>query len=260
MSGVVDALAADWSRAGLRAGDLVLVHSNVRRTLIRARRADRAAGVREILLSLLAALAPAGTLLLPLFNFDFTRGVPFDLRTTPSQMGALTEAGRAWPGAVRTGHAIYSFAAIGARAGAFEGLVNYSSYGADSPFQMLRDMGGRIAVLDLPDQNSMTFYHHVEEILEAPYRFHKQFAGDWTGRDGATTRRTFDIYVRGDGVQTHVDPMGERLWRDGLYAGERPSTGAGLRVVDARALFEATAAVIRAGAARGLLYRMDGDA
>ena len=89
--------------------------------------------------------------LLPLFNFDFTRGSPFDIRSTPSQMGALTERGRFHFGAARTGHAMYSFAAISALASRFDGLVNHFSYGPDSPFQMLRDLGGKIAVLDLPD-------------------------------------------------------------------------------------------------------------
>ena len=192
--------------------------------------------------------------LLPLFNFDFTRGAPFDIRSTPSQMGALTERGRFHFGAARTGHAIYSFAAIGTLASRFDGLVNHFSYGPDSPFQMLRDLGGKIAVLDLPDQNSMTFYHHVEETLQAPYRFHKKFHGEWIGWNGATDERNFDIYVRGDGVLTHVDPMGELLWRLGLYDGNRPTEGAGLRVIDAGTMFEATAAVIQAGKALGTLY------
>jgi aminoglycoside 3-N-acetyltransferase len=247
-------LAEDWRRAGIAEGDLVLLHSNVRRTLMRIRRADRTAGLPELLASFLAAVGEGGTLLLPLFNFDFTQGVPFDIHSTPSHMGALTELGRMHPAAIRTGHAIYSFAAIGASAEKFAGLVNHFSYGADSPFQMLRDLGGKIAVLDLPDQNSMTFYHHVEEVLRAPYRFHKQFTGPWIGGDGVELERSFDIYVRGDGVQTHVDPMGERLWQQGLYSGDRSREGAGLRVISAQAMFEATAKVITVGEALGCLY------
>jgi aminoglycoside 3-N-acetyltransferase len=140
-------------------GSIVLLHSSISRTLRTAKGTPN-----ELIAALLKRLGPEGTLLLPLFNFDFTKGTTFDIRTTPSQMGALTEAGRAWPGAVRTGHPIYSFAAIGSRAEEFADVDNESGYGADSPFAMLRSMGGEIAVLDLPDQNSMTFYHHVEEM------------------------------------------------------------------------------------------------
>ncbi|MEQ8403580.1 MAG: AAC(3) family N-acetyltransferase [Oceanicaulis sp.] len=249
-------LAQRWRRSGLTPGGMTLVHSSLRRTLAGLDESADVDGPGVVLDSLAAAVGEAGTLLFPLFNFDFTRGAPFDMRKTVSHMGALTEAARVRPGAVRTGHPVYSFAAIGAEAGRFEGLVNTSGYGADSPFAVLREAGGRIAVLDLPDQQSMTFYHHVEESLGAPWRYHKAFEGDWTGLDGETRRRAFSIYVRDleRGVITHVDPMGERLWSERIWRGDRPGRGTGLRVADARAVFDAAAEVIRAGNAKGLLY------
>lgn len=100
----------------------------------------------------------------------------------------------------------------------------------------------------------MTFYHHVEETLQASYRFHKKFHDEWIGWDGATDERDVDIYVRGNGVLAHFDPIGERLWRLDLYDDNRPTEGAGLRVIDVGTMFEATAAVIRAGKALGTLY------
>ena len=194
---VVQLLARQWRDAGLDAGETLLLHSSLRRTTRAVVRAGgQVSDAAEIVLdSFLEALGPDGTLLLPLFNFDFTTGVPFDIRTSPSHMGALTEAGRLRPGAVRTGHPIYSFAVIGRRAEAFRDVENFSGYGADSPFAMLRAMGGRIGVLDLPDQHSMTFYHHVEEMKAAPWRFHKTFGGDWTGWDGAPTRRAGSAFM-----------------------------------------------------------------
>ncbi|MGA9075436.1 MAG: hypothetical protein WB368_15075, partial [Candidatus Sulfotelmatobacter sp.] len=53
---------------------------------------------------------------------------------------------------------------------------NFSGDGADSPFGILHKEGGKIAVLDLPDQQSMTFHHYVEESLSVDYRFHKRFS------------------------------------------------------------------------------------
>ena len=150
-------------------------------------------------------------------------------------------------------------AGIGAEAERFRGLANFTSYGADSPFQMLRDLGGKIAVLDLPDQNAMTIYHHFEEIVEAPYRYHKVFRGEWLDERGLVQWREFDIYVRGEGVVTHVDPMGEILWEKGLYSGDRPGEGCGLRVIDANAMFDATVDVIRKGQALGHLYLKESD-
>lgn len=253
---VIDTLAADWRDAGVAPGELLLLHSNLRRTFRRVAELGGTPSPQLVIESFLRALGPEGTLLLPLFNFDFTRGVAFDIRHTPSQMGVLTETGRAWPGAVRTGHPIYSFAVIGARAEAFRGLANDSGYGSDSPFGVLHREGGRIGVIDLPDQNSMTFYHYVEESLVAPYRYHKRFRGPYVDAGGRACEREFGLFVRDveRGVQTHVDPMGERLWQAGLYGGCRPREGSGLRTIAAAPMFDAVARVIRDGRAQGLLY------
>lgn len=257
---VIAQLAERWRESGVARGDLLLVHSALGRTLRVLGKAGRPAelAVEEVLASFLEAVGPDGTLLLPLFNFDFSQGAVFDIRSTPSRMGSLTEAGRRYPGAVRTGHPLYSFAAIGAQAQRFAGLENFSGYGADSPFALLHAQGGKIAVLDLPDQQSMTFYHYVEEAHGAPWRYHKRFEGPYVGWDGRETRRAFGLFVRDleRGVLTHVNPMGERLWAQGLYAGQRPGQGGGLRTIAATALFDAVSAVIEAGQAEGLLYRI----
>src|SRR5580700_6813666 len=245
----VDSLAQDWRDAGLREGDLVLIHSSLRRTVRRSAQGDKPAAVTDILASFQRAVGDSGTVLFPLFNFQFTEGVPFDIRSTPSQMGVLTETARQMDGAVRTGHPIYSFAAIGAHADQFAGIDNHSGYGADSPFAKLRELDGRIAILDLPDQHSMTFYHHVEEMKNVPYRFHKTFAGEYTDAAGSTSRREYGLFVRDldKGVRTDVDPMGELLWEQSLYTGDRPGEGSGLRVIDADRLFAAVERVIDDG-------------
>ena len=199
-----------------------------------------------------------GTVMLPLWNFGFTKGEPFDIRRTPSEMGALTEAGRLHPNTVRTGHPIYSVAVIGAKADLFRGVRNFSGYGSDSPFGMLHKMDGKIAVLDLDDQNSMTFYHYVEEMNNVSYRFHKTFTGLYTDETGFTDEKTFGLFVRdlGRKVETNVNPTGELLWKTGLYTGSRPLEGDGLRVIPARPLFEVVSRIIQDGRAYGMLYKI----
>jgi aminoglycoside 3-N-acetyltransferase len=206
--------------------------------------------------SFLEALGSSGTLILPLFNFDFTSGVTFDIRHTPSQMGSLTEAGRLWPGAVRTGHPIYSFVAIGRDAELFRKIDNFSGYGEDSPFGILHRLNGKIGILDLPDQNSMTFYHYVEEKHNAPYRYHKKFSGKYIDENGVESTRSYGLFVRDTekGVITHVDPMGEILWQHGFYSGFRPKEGCGLRVISAKNIFDEVSRVLNEGRAKGLLY------
>lgn len=257
---IISKMTDEWHISGVEDGDTLLVHSDIRRT-VRAvlKQYKQRLEVVDILASFLKAVGKDGTLLLPLFNFDFAKGMPFSMRSTPSQMGALTEAARIYPGAVRTGHPIYSFAVIGSKSKAFVNVDNFSGYGEDSPFGMLRAVDGKIAVMNLPDSQSMTFYHHIEEMNEVDYRYHKTFTAPYTDVEGLTSERTYSLFVRDitRGVQTHVDPTGDLLWKDGLYRGYRHTDGNGLRTISARAMFDYVTRIIRSGNARGLLYLDD---
>jgi aminoglycoside 3-N-acetyltransferase len=249
-------LVQDWISAGLQPGAMVLLHSQISRTLRRFVRAGLPPDPAIVLDSFLAALGPRGTLLLPLFNFDFAQGMAFDIASTPSRMGALTEAARKRSDGVRTGHPIYSFCALGAGADAFAGIVNVSAFGDDSPFAILHREGGQLAVLDLPDTASMTFMHYVEQCANVPYRLHKTFTASYRDASGKEERRGFSMFVRDldAGVVTRCDEMGRILWNEGLYKGCRPLEGPGLRTIGADVYYDRIKQVIDSGAARGLLY------
>ena len=255
----LEALAQDWRKAGLGEGDIVLFHSRSNRTIRRLLKMGLSPDADLVIDSLLLAIGRKGTLLFPLFNFDFADGLGFDIRSSPSRMGTLTEAARTRPGAVRTGHPIYSFAVLGARREEFAGLENFSGYGADSPFGILHRSGGKIAVLDLEDQESMTFYHYVEESKQVDYRFHKEFTGPYTDARGMTRTRTFGLFVRDleRGVVTDVERMARALWQEGIYTGDRAGYGNGLRVAPACGFFDRVARCIDAGQARNYLYSIN---
>jgi aminoglycoside 3-N-acetyltransferase len=259
---IVKELAKAWHEAGVEKGDTLLLHSNLKRTLKQYLRKKKKITPNIILESFLEALGEQGTLVIPLFNFDFTTGVPFDFRHTPSHMGVLTEEARNHPLAVRTGHPIYSFVAIGSEAEKFRDIDNFSGYGSDSPFAMVRELNGKIAVLNLPDQNSMTFYHYVEEMNNVSYRYHKSFEGEYIDSKGKAGIKTYGLFVRNieKGVVTRVDPMGDLLWEKDLYTGDRYNQGNGLRVVSARKLYDFVSDVIQSGCSKGLLYGIDGEA
>ncbi len=251
-------LVDNWKKAGLNEGDTVLLHSSLKQTFRSFLRKGVRLSENMILDSFLKALGSKGTLLLPLFNFDFPKGVPFDIRTSPSQMGILTEAGRLHPKAVRTGHPIYSFAVIGHNSDKFLGMDNYSGYGNDSPFNMLMQLKGKIAVLGLPDQDSMTFYHYVEEMNQVPYRYMKEFTGKYTDYKGQCRTKTYGLFVRNleKGVSTHVNPMGELLWENSIYTGYRPNSEIGLRVASATDIYTFVSKIIKSGESEGLLYKI----
>ena len=255
-------LSENWAKCGVNSGDTLLVHSNIKRTLVNARRKGIQLTPDDILNSFLACLGRSGTLILPLFNFDFPSTKHFDIRNTPSQMGALTEVARKRSDIVRTGHPIYSFAILGKEKDKFDGLLNESGYGENSPFGLLRALDGKIASLDLDDQNSMTFYHYVEESMVVDYRYFKTFSGTYIDSDGYESEREFKLFVRDieRKVFTHVNPAGELLWKAGLYRGSRPKENSGLRTIEASTMFRFVSDLIKEGRAEGNLFIYGKDA
>jgi len=199
---------------GVEAGDTLLVHSSYKsfgpvdggpQTVIRA-------------LELAVDTEHDGTLIMPTFNFGFNKGEPWDVRTTPSKMGVLTELVRVDPRAKRVFHPFYSFAVLGRHAEMLGGLRYKSAYERNSVFGKLRDLDGKIMVIGLSYTNSMTFFHHIEQMEGVDYRFLKQFTGEVTDADGRTYTDTFEMLVRDidKGVITEVDPMGFLMEEKGV--------------------------------------------
>jgi aminoglycoside 3-N-acetyltransferase len=127
----VASLTAAFAALGVRRGETLLLNSSL------SSLGWVAGGAQATIESLRAALGPDGTLVAPTFSGDRSepsrwRDPPvheswhailraempaFDPETTPTRdMGAIPEALRRWPGAVRGRHPRLSFAALGPRA------------------------------------------------------------------------------------------------------------------------------------------------
>jgi len=247
-----------WKSGYIHRGDTLLLHCDIRQVLRNSIRLHLNISPKNIFESLIEYLGPNGTLLLPLFNFGFAHGVKFDINLTKSEMGVLSEVGRNTSGSIRTGHPIYSFAVIGNQVNLFNGIDNFSGYGDDSPFSILHKIEGKIAVLNLPDQKSMTFYHYVEECRNVTYRYHKKFTGDYVESNGNVAQRTYGLFVRDldRGIITDVNRMGDRLWNLGLYKGNVHDKNEGLRSIETVKLFNEVDKVILSGDSINYLYRI----
>src|SRR5258708_7468036 len=169
---MIEDLVKDFRDLGLQSGDTLLVHSSYKSL------GPLEVGPQTVIDAMLAALGPDGTLIMPTFNFDFNKGKPWDVRSTPSQMGILTELARKDPRARRVFHPIYSFAILGKHADLLGGLRYKSSYARDSVFGKLRELNGKIMVIGLSYTNSMTFFHHIEQIEGLHYRVLKKTNGN----------------------------------------------------------------------------------
>jgi aminoglycoside 3-N-acetyltransferase len=253
---IIELLARSWNESGMLSGDTVMVHSALSGFLREFKEEGISLSPNDVLESLIVAAGDKGTLIFPTYNFGFTKGEVFDVRNTPSETGALTECARLHRDSVRTGHPLFSFAVIGHHKEKFRGLENYSAFGIDSPFAKLMQLGGKIAAIDVAGENCMTFYHYVEEMENAPNRYHKIFKGNFVDANGNHSVREFNLYARNleMNVQTDVKPMEEYLWSKGLFSGSRPGTGSKMHVIDAVTVYREAAKVIREGRSEGMLY------
>ena len=146
---------------GLRAGDRVVVHSSLRAVRIDA---------EDLIDELLEAVGPAGLVVMPTFTYDNAMFAP-DL---PGRTGALAEAFRRRPGAVRSSHPTYSVAAIGS--GAAELLAGHERVGAtavDSPLDRLAAGGGLVLLLGVGHTANTTAhvgeFHAGAAYLDIPF-------------------------------------------------------------------------------------------
>jgi aminoglycoside 3-N-acetyltransferase len=138
-----DHIVAGLKALGLESGDMVQVHSAL------SSFGYVKGGPETVVDAFLDVLGPSGTLMVPTFNhmareaFDGSDEI-FDLETTRSVNGAITEAVRKRPAAHRSLHPTHPYAAIGSAA---EWLIsehlNLLTFDARSPLGKLVSEGGR---------------------------------------------------------------------------------------------------------------------
>jgi len=254
---ITEKLAKHWNKCGVEQGDVLLVHSSLKQLMLKIKDIyNTQINPKVVYDSFKLALGTNGTLILPLFNFDFPKTCFFDINSTPSQMGALTEIGRTNISSTRTGHPIYSFSIEGKYSNKFNNIDNYSGYGSDSPFAKIKELNGKIAILGLPDQHSMTSYHFVEEQNLVDYRYFKEFKGTYIDKERNSKEKTYALYVRDldKGVKTDVNRMMDFLWKNGFYKGEKYDEGFGLRTINFNEFYNQTEKIIKEGNAINYLY------
>lgn len=207
-------LKTGFSDLGLRAGDIVLVHSSYKSF------GPVDGGPQTVVDALLEVLTPDGTLIMPTFNFNFNQGEPWDVLKTPSHMGVLTEIVRLNPDSRRVFHPFYSFSILGKLKDELTRVRYKDSYGKESIFMRLRELDAKIMIIGLSYTHSLTFMHHIEQMEGVDYRFVKAFTGMITDENGKTYEDTFTMLVRDveRGVQTEVDPMGAVMEQRGIVS------------------------------------------
>jgi aminoglycoside 3-N-acetyltransferase len=175
LSETMDALR----KAGLRAGDTVLVHSDVAAIGPTEAGMDRDAILQFYLRAFQEVLTDSGTLAVCTSFEDYGRyGTPFVREESPSRLGAFSEFIRTRPGAVRSVHPIVSITALGSKAKEISAGNHFDGFGYDSPWGRLHRMNAKIVTLGMGQypNSGITFIHYIEHLYGVPYQYTKIFS------------------------------------------------------------------------------------
>jgi len=184
MTEVESRMARDLTTLGVRQGGVLLVHASFKSL------GPLPDGPESAIGGLLAALGRDGTLLMPALSYETVNAEhpDFDVRLTPSCVGALPEFFRKRSGTVRSVHPTHSVCGVGSGVARLLGDHgrDVTPCGPNSPFVRLRDASGQILFLGcgLKPNTSM---HGVEELVEPPYLYSGWAVYRITLADGSET-------------------------------------------------------------------------
>ena len=169
MSATRQSLQTDFSQLGIRAGDVIMVHSGLRQV------GPVVGGANTVVHALLDTIGSHGTLTAyvdfePFYEDDEPDPPVFDKRIAPAARdhGVLHETLRNWPGALRSDHPGAGVVALGARAVDITAHHPFQyGYGPGTPFEKILEAQGRVLMLGAP-LDTITLLHYAEHQARIP--------------------------------------------------------------------------------------------
>ena len=247
MNDTLSRMTHDLHALGVREGRVLLVHSSL------SALGYVEGGPETVIQGLLDALGPTGTLLMPALSYEsVTRRSPtFDVRTTPSNVGAIPEYFRRRPGTRRSVHPTHSVCAAGPRTAELldDHPLDETPCGLHSPFHKLRDVSGQLLMLGcgLRPNTSM---HAIEELVEPPYLYADPITYRLVHADGHVTTKTYRPHSFRHHEQRY-DRLADVLSEPALHRGR--VLAAEVYLIDVPAMWGAVLAALR----RDPLYFVD---
>lgn len=201
---MVGSITHSLNEIGIKKGDILYIPSDITTFMVDAQKlySVRTSDDRKLFLNsfidvLQNIVSSEGTILFPIFTWTFNRGKAFDVRNTLGEVGALPN----WIlknrfDFKRTQHPMYSFLVWGKDTDILLKMNNVNCWGQYSPFGYMYRKNAKTLFFNVSIRRGFTFSHYVEEVLQVPYRYYKNFHGEYIDIDGNTTQRNYVMYVR----------------------------------------------------------------
>ena len=211
----------DWleKQSLIQKGDCVYVVSDMLELAKVYKENGRRLVLDDLIDKLQELVGEEGTLLFPAFNWDFCKGITFDYKKTPGKTGALSKAALKRPDFARTAHPLYSFAVWGAKSAELLQNDSADAFGYGTIFESLYHWNAKVLVIGVGALSGITYIHHVEQVVEVPYRYNKEFTANYIDKDGICEKRTYRMFVRDLEMDPrHINgfqPLEEQMLQDG---------------------------------------------
>jgi aminoglycoside 3-N-acetyltransferase len=161
-------LISDLEAAGILLGDNLMVHSSLSKIGFVEN------GPQTVVEALLEVIGPTGHLLMPnspnaSFQLDYIKQLEeFNVLSSPSKLGAISEFFRVFPGTKRSAHPTEPVSCYGPDKDFFvdDHFGNLTPYDKNSPYFKLIERKGKILYLGVTLENAGTHLHTLEDAVE----------------------------------------------------------------------------------------------
>lgn len=200
-------------------GDILVVASDITRLFYSEyEKNGELPNINKLIDTLKESVGIDGTVLFPIYSWEYCKGKPFDIRTSLGETGALGNAALRRKDFKRTKHPIYSFMVWGKYSNFLCSLENTNSWGEGTVFEFLYNNNAKWLLFDVDLTQGYSYVHHIEQMANAYYRYNKEFIASYTDENGKTTQKSYTMFVRDLEIDPQEDfsPMQKILLENGI--------------------------------------------
>lgn len=162
---------------GIKKNDKIIIHSNIAGIIQYYNKNQET--VSKLFISYLEKyLGKEGVIVIPTYNYQFTKKKSFDVKKSNSEIGSFSNylLKKKWK--KRTLDPVFSHLIFGKIDNFNLKKINTEAFGKDSLFSYFQKNNFKILCFCCsPDR--ITFFHFIEYIFNVPYRFVKKFKGNF---------------------------------------------------------------------------------
>lgn len=160
---------------GIKSNDKIIIHSNIA-GLSQYHEGGRNRSCKIFISFLKQYIGKKGIIIIPTYNYQFTKYKKIDLKKAPSEVGFFSNYLLIKNWKKRTLDPVFSHIIFGKIMNFNLKNINSEAFGKDSVFNFFTKEKFKI-ICFCCSTDRITFLHYIEYLLKVPYRYIKKFSG-----------------------------------------------------------------------------------